>query len=268
MSTHDIARPPRHLGRVEPRSQAHSWRAEHLNTLADGISRCSRRELADKVRELTNSEDSVEQPIGERWEKVFHNVLQIPNFATGMTPTSGNPRRTGACLTQAFLSRRTRLPPTPYFTTRSCSHSPPGTPPPLHVTATAGAGHNTLDDKLEVAQLVERLALGFVGLCTQNHYFLGKWNIWVVERAAQGKGVITMPPPTPCSSTRSCSHSPPRTPPPPPARDSYRRSKAQQAGRQAEGRAAGGLGSVGLCTQNHNYLGKWNFLGGEKSCTG
>ena len=41
--------------------------------------------------------------------------------------------------------------------------------------------------KDEVALLVETLSLGSVGLNTQKNY-LAKWNTWVKERKAQGKG--------------------------------------------------------------------------------
>ena len=59
--------------------------------------------------------------------------------------------------------------------------------PPPRLVAAAGTGHNKLGDKEEVARLVETLVLVPVGKSTQKHC-LGKWNIWVAERAAQGKG--------------------------------------------------------------------------------
>ena len=43
-----------------------------------------------------------------------------------------------------------------------------------------------MEDKKEVARLVETLALGLVGESTQKKYPC-KWKVWVVERAAQGK---------------------------------------------------------------------------------
>ena len=74
---------------------------------------------------------------------------------------------------------------------------PPDTPPPLRFlflpisffvpAAIAGTGHNKAGDKKEVARLVDTLALGTVGTSTQRQY-LGKWNTWVAERRAQGKG--------------------------------------------------------------------------------
>ena len=53
-----------------------------------------------------------------------------------------------------------------------------------HVSRDARSGSG---NKKEVARLVEALALASVGESTQKNY-LGKWNIWVKERSAQGKG--------------------------------------------------------------------------------
>ena len=52
--------------------------------------------------------------------------------------------------------------------------------------APAETGQHKLEEK-EVARLAETLALGFVGESTQKTY-LGKFNVWVAERKAQGKG--------------------------------------------------------------------------------
>ena len=58
--------------------------AKHIpgvgNTLADGISRWPRVILADKVRELTNSDDWSEQDIGTRGMGIFDTVLQRENI--------------------------------------------------------------------------------------------------------------------------------------------------------------------------------------------
>ena len=43
-----------------------------------------------------------------------------------------------------------------------------------------------MEDKKEVARLVETLALGSVGESTQKNY-LSRWKVWVAARAAQGK---------------------------------------------------------------------------------
>ena len=40
-----------------------------------------------------------------------------------------------------------------------------------------------MEDKKEMARLVETLALGAVGESTRKHY-LSKWKVWVAERAA------------------------------------------------------------------------------------
>ena len=44
-----------------------------------------------------------------------------------------------------------------------------------------------MDEKGEAARLVETLVLASAGKSTQNLY-LAKWNTWVGERAARGKG--------------------------------------------------------------------------------
>ena len=54
-------------------------------------------------------------------------------------------------------------------------------------TNCAGTGNNKGGKKDEVARLVETLALGSVGQSTQKNYS-SKWNTWVAERRAQGKG--------------------------------------------------------------------------------
>ena len=54
-------------------------------------------------------------------------------------------------------------------------------------TRLTGTGDNKGGKKEEVARLVETLALGSVGKSTQKNY-LAKWNTWVKERKAQGKG--------------------------------------------------------------------------------
>ena len=73
----------RMLGRLEIKG---GWNhtAKHIpgvqNTLADGISRWPRSVLADKVRELTNSDEWSEQDIGERGKGIFDTVLQTKNI--------------------------------------------------------------------------------------------------------------------------------------------------------------------------------------------
>ena len=62
-------------------------------------------------------------------------------------------------------------------------------------TRLTGTGDNKGGKKEEVARLVETLALGSVGKSTQKNY-LAKWNTWVKERKAQGKGpyiLLTIP---------------------------------------------------------------------------
>ena len=63
--------------------------------------------------------------------------------------------------------------------------SPPSFPPRGRFNA--GTGPNTLGEKGEAARLVETLVLASAGKSTQNLY-LAKWNTWVGERAARGKG--------------------------------------------------------------------------------
>ena len=75
----------RTMGRLEIRG---GWRydAKHIpgveNTLADGISRWPRAELAEKVRQLTNTDDWREQSIGESGERLCEIVLQTKNITT------------------------------------------------------------------------------------------------------------------------------------------------------------------------------------------
>ena len=74
----------RMLGRLEIQG---GWRydAKHIPgvqiTLADGISRWPRSELADRVRQLTNTDDWSEQSIGTRGERLCEIVLQTKNIA-------------------------------------------------------------------------------------------------------------------------------------------------------------------------------------------
>ena len=69
----------RMLGRLES-TGGWNYTAKHIpgvrNTLADGISRWPRVILADKVRELTNSDDGSAQDIGTRGKGIFDTVLQ------------------------------------------------------------------------------------------------------------------------------------------------------------------------------------------------
>ena len=61
-------------------------RCKHIpgvqNTLADGISRWPRSELADRVRQLMNTDDCYEQTIGARGERLCEIVLQTKNIAS------------------------------------------------------------------------------------------------------------------------------------------------------------------------------------------
>ena len=72
------------LGRLEIQG---GWRydAKHIpgvhNTLVDGISRWPRSELAERVRQLTNTDDWSEQSIGARGERLCERVLQAKNIA-------------------------------------------------------------------------------------------------------------------------------------------------------------------------------------------
>lgn len=74
----------RMLGRLEILG---GWRyeAKHIpgkkNTLADGISRWPRSQLAENVKQLTNTDDWTELPIGPRGERICEIVLQTKNIA-------------------------------------------------------------------------------------------------------------------------------------------------------------------------------------------
>ena len=74
----------RMLGRLEIQG---GWRydAKHTpgvqNTLADGISRWPRSELAERVRQSTNTDDWSEKSIGAREERLRDIVLQTKNIA-------------------------------------------------------------------------------------------------------------------------------------------------------------------------------------------
>ena len=74
----------RMLGRLEIQG-GWGYDAKHIpgvqNTLADGISRWPRSELADRVRKLTNTDDWSEQSIGTRGERLCEIVLQTKNIA-------------------------------------------------------------------------------------------------------------------------------------------------------------------------------------------
>ena len=87
----------RMLGRLKIKG---GWNhtAKHIpglrNTLADGISRWPRALLADKVRELTNSDDWSEQDIGTRGKGIFDTVLQTKNILSKDDDCQHNERRT------------------------------------------------------------------------------------------------------------------------------------------------------------------------------
>lgn len=74
----------RMLGRLEITG---GWRydAKHIpgvkNTIADGISRWPRAEVADRIRRLTNTEGWREQTFGSRGERLCELVLQTKNIA-------------------------------------------------------------------------------------------------------------------------------------------------------------------------------------------
>ena len=74
----------RMLGRLEIQGGL-TYDAKHIpgvqNTLADGISRWPRSELADSVRQLTNTDDWSEQSVGARGERLREIVLQTKNIA-------------------------------------------------------------------------------------------------------------------------------------------------------------------------------------------
>ena len=59
------------------------------NTLADGISRWPRVILADKVRELTNSDDWSEQDIETRGKGIFIPYYRQTTFPASMTIACG-----------------------------------------------------------------------------------------------------------------------------------------------------------------------------------
>ena len=80
------------LGRLEiKRDWSHD--AKHIpgvqNTLADGISRWPRAELPGKIRELTNSDDLVEQPIGPQGENIFTSCSKPRAWVTGTITAYG-----------------------------------------------------------------------------------------------------------------------------------------------------------------------------------
>ena len=186
--------------------------AKHIpgvrNTLADGISRWPRLVVADKVKELTNSNEWSEQDIGSRGVGIFDLVLQTKNILTrhddilwNLMMSSAEPER----ITRLFMhvsrstcSLHTACAPLQHsayirhvrrsaYSTRSGRLSfnirhAYGTP-----TNFAGTGDNKGGKKDEVARSVETLALGSVGQSTQKNY-LAKWNTWVAERKAQSKG--------------------------------------------------------------------------------
>ena len=74
----------RMLGRLEIQG---GWRydAKHIpdvqNTLAGGISRWPRSELADRVRQLTNTDDWYKEAIGARGERLCERVLLTKHIA-------------------------------------------------------------------------------------------------------------------------------------------------------------------------------------------
>ena len=76
--THENARASRNRRGMEPLCSKHIPGVQ--NTLADGISRWPRSLLADKVKELTNSSDWHERPIGTRGSRIFGIVLQTKNM--------------------------------------------------------------------------------------------------------------------------------------------------------------------------------------------
>ena len=59
------------------------------NTLADGISRWPRSELADRVRQLTNTDNWSEQSIGARGERLCEIVLQTKTLLVVTTTCCG-----------------------------------------------------------------------------------------------------------------------------------------------------------------------------------
>ena len=71
------------LGRLEIKG-GWSHDAKHIpgvqNTLADGISRWARTEMVENIRELTNSDDWVQQSIGPRGGNMFDVVLRTKNM--------------------------------------------------------------------------------------------------------------------------------------------------------------------------------------------
>ena len=57
----------------------------------------------------------------------------------------------------------------------------------LHTHGITGTGHNKRGNKEEAPRLLEILALGSFRKSTQKDY-IAKWNTWVKERKAPGKG--------------------------------------------------------------------------------
>ena len=82
----------RMLGRLKIQG---GWRydAKHIpgvqNTLADGISRWPRSELADRVTQLTNTGNWSEQSIGARGERLCEIVLQTKTLLLVTTTCCG-----------------------------------------------------------------------------------------------------------------------------------------------------------------------------------
>ena len=174
--------------------------AKHIpgaqNPQADGISRWPRTQLAARVRKSNNSEDWVVD-WKTRGTDISDYAPDHDHCCTTRCPAMKSHverHRTG--VTRPCSSRSSARPRTPaplVVFVHLPRFAPRPSSPPL-MMAVAGAGQNKLEDKEEVARLVERLTLGSVILSTQKHY-LGKWNIWVVERAAQGKGPWLQPNP-------------------------------------------------------------------------
>ena len=186
--------------------------AKHIpglrNTPADGISRWPWLVVADKVQELTNSIEWSEQDIGSRGTGIFDLVPQTKNILTKHDDILWNLMMSGAepeRITRSLM----------HVSRSTCSVHPACAPLQYsayirHVrpsgysarsgrlsfnirhaygtlTNFAGTGDNKGGKKDEVERLVETLALGSVGQSTQKNY-LAKWNTWVAERKAQGKG--------------------------------------------------------------------------------
>ena len=168
----------RMLGRLEIQG---GWRydAKYIpgvqNTLADGISRWPRSELADRVRQLTNTDEWSEQSIGARGERLCEIVMQTrKHCSSSQQYIVGDNDSFWLTLCPCSDSALARI----IFKLSSSQ------PLPLGLSGT-GDGRGGMS--AEVALLVESLVRASVGGSTHKVY-LGKWNKWLEFVKKKGRG--------------------------------------------------------------------------------